>query len=155
HHLHRARTRRCHLAVPAAAAAGGRAVVPERSEKAGAGHMSAVTQMAVLGGEAALRAQQSQARLRRRHVGNAIATYTGIGLFVIFAMFPIYWMFITALKQNSDLYSISNNPLWFNIPATWENVSYLFEKTQFVRWCINTLQIAALVVAITLAVSIP
>ncbi len=91
---------------------------------------------------------------RRRLVGSSLA-YVATGLFVLFAIFPVYWMFIATFKQNSDLYSITNNPFWFNIPATWENVSYLFEKTQFVRWCINTLEIALLVVAITLLVSIP
>ena len=100
-------------------------------------------------------AHRSRRRIhRRRLVSNSLA-YVAIGLFVAFAIFPVYWMFIATFKQNSDLYSINNNPFWFNIPATWENVSYLFKETQFVRWCINTLEIALLVVSITLLVSIP
>jgi len=101
------------------------------------------------------RSRRSQQRLRRRHLAIGAGTYAGVGLFVIFAMFPIYWMFITTLKQNSDLYSITNTPFWFSIAPTWDNVSYLFTETNFVRWCINTLEIAVLVVAITLAVAIP
>ena len=100
-------------------------------------------------------AHRSRRRIhRRRLVTNSLA-YVAIGLFVAFAIFPVYWMFIATFKQNSDLYSINNNPFWFNIPATWENVSYLFKETQFVRWCINTLEIALLVVTITLLVAIP
>ena len=104
---------------------------------------------------AATLARRSQIRLRRRHLLASTGTYVGVGAFVLFAIFPVYWMFIATFKQNSDLYSITDNPFWFNIAPTWDNVTYLFQKTQFVRWCINTLEIAVLVVAITLAVAIP
>ena len=40
--------------------------------------------------------------------------YTAITLLVVIAAFPFYWMLITAFKTNTDLYSVSNIPLWFN-----------------------------------------
>src|SRR5262249_15179721 len=135
HHLDRARPRGGDQPVPVPIPAGRRTVVPEHPQEARARHMSA----AVLDSRAL--ASRSRRRLRRRHVAASVGTYVGVGLFVLFAIFPVYWMFIATFKQNSDLYSISNNPFWFNIPATWDNVAYLFEKTQFVRWCINTLEI--------------
>ena len=34
-----------------------------------------------------------------------------MGIYVVITAFPFYWMFITAFKTNSDLYTLSNNPL--------------------------------------------
>jgi multiple sugar transport system permease protein len=99
--------------------------------------------------------QRSRRRLRRKHFTASALTYIGVGIFVIFAVFPVYWMFITTFKQNADLYNLDGNPFWFNMPATWDNMNLLLQKTNFVRWCINTLEIAVLVVAITLLVAIP
>lgn len=100
-------------------------------------------------------ALQAQRRLRRRHLSASVLTYLAVGVFVVFAVFPVYWMFITTFKQNSDLYNLDGNPFWFNAAATWDNVRLLIYKTNFVRWCINTLEIALLVVAITLLVALP
>jgi hypothetical protein len=32
-------------------------------------------------------------------------------------VFPIYWMAITAFKQDPDLYRMDQFPLWFHLPA--------------------------------------
>jgi multiple sugar transport system permease protein len=100
-------------------------------------------------------AQRANRRLQRRHFTASALTYIGVGIFVVFAVFPVYWMFITTFKQNADLYNLDGNPFWFNMAATWDNVNLLLHKTNFIRWCINTLEIAILVVAITLLVAIP
>jgi len=99
--------------------------------------------------------QRARRRLRRRHATAGVLTYLAVGIFVVFAIFPVYWMFITTFKQNSDLYNLDGNPFWFNLAPTWNNVNLLLHQTNFIRWCINTLEIALLVVAITLAVAIP
>jgi len=99
--------------------------------------------------------QRAKRRLQRRHLTAGALTYVAVGIFVLFAVFPVYWMFITAFKQNADLYNLQANPFWFNLNPTWDNVNLLLNKTNFIRWCINTLEIAVFVVAITLAVAIP
>ena len=104
---------------------------------------------------ASAESQRARKRMRRRHATAGFLTYVAIGIFVVMAIFPVYWMFITTFKQNADLYNLDGNPFWFNLPATWDNVRLLIYKTNFVRWCLNTLEIAVLVVAITLAVAIP
>jgi multiple sugar transport system permease protein len=75
--------------------------------------------------------------------------------FVVIAAFPFYWMLITALKTNSDLYNVSNIPFWFSQPPTLEHFRYLFEHTLFARWLLNSLIIGVCVVAITLATAMP
>lgn len=81
--------------------------------------------------------------------------FLGVTFFVILAAFPFYWMVITAFKQNSDLYDITNTPFWFNEPPTLEHIKYLFEQTLFTRWLLNSLVIGLCVTAITLVTAVP
>ena len=79
----------------------------------------------------------------------ALAVYT------LITVFPFYWMLITTFKQNSDLYSETNNPLWFNAPPTLDNIQYLLEQTRFLTWMWNSLIIGVGVVIITLVLAVP
>jgi multiple sugar transport system permease protein len=81
--------------------------------------------------------------------------YGAVAFFVILCAFPFYWMLITSLKTNPDLYSITNIPFWFNDAPTLEHYRYLFEHTQFVRWLLNSLVIGVCVTAITLVTALP
>ena len=84
-----------------------------------------------------------------------VAFFFGIAFFVILAAFPFYWMVITAFKQNSDLYDITNVPFWFNEPPTLEHLIYLFKETLFARWLLNSLIIGVCVTVITLVTAVP
>ena len=90
----------------------------------------------------------------RRRLESAL-TYLLVGIFVFVFAFPVVWMAITAIKQNADLYPDDAIPFWFKLPPTWDNFQLLFSQTQFVRWTINTAEIALLVVLITLLVAVP
>jgi multiple sugar transport system permease protein len=78
-----------------------------------------------------------------------------LGLYTVVTVFPFYWMIITIFKQNSDLYSETNNPLWFNAAPTLSNVQYLLEQTRFLTWMLNSLIIGVGVVVITLLLAVP
>jgi multiple sugar transport system permease protein len=78
-----------------------------------------------------------------------------LAIYSLFAVFPFYWMVITTFKQNSDLYNLANNPLWFNAAPTLANVQYLLEQTRFVTWMANSMIIGVCVVAITLILAVP
>jgi multiple sugar transport system permease protein len=78
-----------------------------------------------------------------------------MAIYVVIAVFPFYWMLITALKKNSDLYELNNSPLIFNEPPTLEHIEYLFGRTLFGTWMLNSLIIGVLVVAITLLTAVP
>jgi multiple sugar transport system permease protein len=84
-----------------------------------------------------------------------IAFFFGVAFFVILAAFPFYWMVITAFKQNSDLYDVTNVPFWFNEPPTLEHLVYLFKETLFTRWLLNSLTIGVCVTMITLVTAVP
>jgi multiple sugar transport system permease protein len=84
-----------------------------------------------------------------------LSFYGAVALFVAMTAFPFYWMLITSLKSNPDLYNVTNIPFWFNEAPTLEHYRYLFEQTMFARWLLNSLIIGVCVVAITLVAAVP
>jgi multiple sugar transport system permease protein len=94
------------------------------------------------------------ARVIKKALGE-VSFFGAVAFFVILTAFPFYWMVITSLKANSDLYSVENIPFWFNEAPTLEHYRYLFEQTFFVRWLLNSLVIGVCVVAITLVTAVP
>jgi multiple sugar transport system permease protein len=93
-------------------------------------------------------------RVSRWQRGTMLRVIT-LGVYTLLTVFPFYWMIITTFKQNSDLYSETNNPLWFNAPPTLDNVTYLLEQTRFLTWMLNSLIIGVGVVIITLVTAVP
>jgi len=91
---------------------------------------------------------------RRRRLGR-VGLYSLVAAFTLFAAFPFAWGLITAFKANQDLYNRDNNPFIFNIHPTLEHVRLLFQATAFDTFVRNTVVVAVLVVAITLAASLP
>jgi len=83
------------------------------------------------------------------------AFYSAVAFYVIICAFPFYWMVITSLKENSDLYNVANIPFWFTDPPTLEHFQYLFHQTPFGRWLLNSLVIGVCVVAITVVTAVP
>jgi len=94
-----------------------------------------------------------------RRLGGLILHRAVILLFTAFAVFPFYWMAITAFKQNADLYvgatNTQHNPFIFNQPPTLDHLRILFGQTLYPTWLVNTLVIGAVVVAITLVLTVP
>jgi multiple sugar transport system permease protein len=88
---------------------------------------------------------------RRRH----LLIYAALTPYLFIAIFPIYWMLITAFKQEPDLYVMGNVPFWFNLPPTMKNFYTLFYLTNFGSWIINTMTISAWVAVITLLTAVP
>lgn len=89
--------------------------------------------------------------MTRRHV----LIYAGLAPFVVIAVFPIYWMAITAFKQDADLYRMDVAPFWFHLPPTLEHFTRLFTETYFTAQLANTVQLAVCVVAITMVTAVP
>lgn len=83
-----------------------------------------------------------------------IATfYVPLGGFLVFLLFPFYWMLVTALKPNRDLYNLAQNPLWTWTP-TFDHFRKLLYDTHFLPWLRNTLVIAVGATVLSLAVSL-
>src|SRR5713101_6701467 len=79
--------------------------------------------------------------------------YVPMALFLLFLLFPFYWMVITSVRPDGELYrpwnAVNYNPFWTWKP-TWDHVRYLFEETLFASWLWNTTFIALASTAISL-----
>ncbi len=79
--------------------------------------------------------------------------YIPLALFVLSLLFPFYWMAITTVRPDSELYRPWNAPnyapFWTANP-TWEHIKYLLEETLFSTWMLNTMLISLLSTLISL-----
>jgi multiple sugar transport system permease protein len=79
--------------------------------------------------------------------------YIPLGVFVTWLLFPFYWMLITSIRPDRELYrpwmAPNYAPFWTSHP-TLEHVTNLLTDTLFIRWMANTLFIACVSTLISL-----
>ena len=79
--------------------------------------------------------------------------YIPLTVFVIGTLFPFYWMLITSIRPDAELYrswrAVNNAPFWTTHP-TLEHFRDLMAKTTFPKWLWNTFFIACVSTAISL-----
>jgi len=75
--------------------------------------------------------------------------YIPLFLFVFVMLFPFFWMFITSIKPDAELYNPRLSPFVVREP-TLEHWETLFGTTLFVEWAINTLWVALASTAVSL-----
>jgi len=93
----------------------------------------------------------SLAQQKRRKI-----TYSYLALipFLVFFLFPLYWMLLTSFKPDSEITSLKGIPLIINSVPTLDHYKYILFETRYVRWFWNTFQISAVVTVITIVVSV-
>jgi multiple sugar transport system permease protein len=79
----------------------------------------------------------------------SIRLWLPLGAYMIFTLFPFYWMAVTSLKPNSELYNRKIMPLIVYHP-TLKHYADLLSQTNFLEWTWNTLLVAAVSTAISL-----
>ena len=92
---------------------------------------------------------------RHKEVRRHLLIYAGLTPFLVIAVFPIFWMAITAIKQDADLYLVGAVPFWFRQSPTWHNFDFLFHSTSYGAWIVNTMLISFWVSAITILTAVP
>ena len=91
----------------------------------------------------------------RRKITNRALLYLALLFYLAISVFPLYWMFMAAFKEDVDLIDTSVSPFWFRRPLSLDHFRVLFAHTNFLTWYSNTYVIAALVLVITLGVCLP
>ncbi len=79
--------------------------------------------------------------------------YLPLVMYLVFLLFPFYWMVNTVFKSDKELYDMSLNPFYIHHP-TLHNIVRLFTETIFLRWMANTFFVAILATLISLAASL-
>lgn len=74
--------------------------------------------------------------------------YLPLTAFVILGLFPFYWMLITSIKPNRELYSQKVMPLVVHQPTLKHYIDLLTE-TNFLTWTYNTLLVAVVTTVIS------
>jgi multiple sugar transport system permease protein len=92
---------------------------------------------------------------RAKEIRRHLLIYLGLVPFLAIAVFPIFWMAVTAVKQESDLYRMDVVPFWFHQAPTWKNFDILFNRTFYRDWIVNTMAVSFWVSVITLATAVP
>jgi multiple sugar transport system permease protein len=86
----------------------------------------------------------------------ALWLYIPIFMFLIFVLLPFYWMTITSLKQDLNIFDLDANPFWFNMAPTlshfWDLINP--DKTDFLIWMQNSFMVAGLATLISVSIGI-
>ncbi|MCC6719338.1 MAG: carbohydrate ABC transporter permease [Acetobacteraceae bacterium] len=72
-----------------------------------------------------------------------------LAFYVVFTLFPFYWMAVTSLKPNRELYNPRNMPLIVHHPTLKHYVD-LLQETSFLQWTWNTMLVAVVSTVISL-----
>ena len=83
----------------------------------------------------------------------AVRVWLPVGFFLLLALFPFYWMAITSVKPNAELYNRNMMPLLVHNPTLKHYVGLLTE-TSFLLWTWNTLLVAVISTAISLVLGV-
>jgi multiple sugar transport system permease protein len=85
--------------------------------------------------------------LRRTFKG--IGVYGGLAFFLIIMLFPFYFMLVTSIKPDAEIYDMRQFPLIVKEP-TLHHYQYLLAKTRFLLWLKNSAVVAVLSTVISL-----
>lgn len=83
-----------------------------------------------------------------------IAAYACLGIFVIFFLFPPYYMLVTSLKTNAEIAELASNPWIVTDGVTFGHYKHLLTESSFPRFFLNTTIVTVVVVAITMVISV-
>lgn len=82
-----------------------------------------------------------------------INIYLPLAAYLVFLLFPFYWMTLVSFKPTNDLFDMKFNPFWIQ-HFTLDNYLYLFENTEFASWLKNTLIVSIVSTALSLVCSV-
>jgi multiple sugar transport system permease protein len=79
--------------------------------------------------------------------------YIPLCAFIFLLLFPFYWMMVTTVRPDNELYrpwnAVNYAPFWTTHP-TLDHIKYLLDETLFSTWMLNTLLISIAATAISL-----
>ncbi len=82
-----------------------------------------------------------------------VCLYLPLGTFAIVTLFPFYYMAVTSIRPDREMYIPWNRPNFapfWTLHPTLEHFALLFRETLFARWLLNTLIISVLSTGIAL-----
>ncbi len=93
-------------------------------------------------------------RSRGARLRSSIFGYANIIPFVAFALFPFYYMIITSLKKDAELYNLKSIPFLIQSGMISDHYRYLLFRTEFLTWMTNSLIISVVATSVSLVIAI-
>ncbi len=92
-------------------------------------------------------------KLYRWQVGKKTALAAAMLLFIVFLLFPFFWMLLTSVRPDQDFLRMSREP--FSISGvTFDHYIFLLTETKFVRWLWNSFFVASIASAIAIFIGL-
>jgi len=95
-----------------------------------------------------------------RFISRKLWFYLAIALLLIIVLFPFYWMFITSLKTNMQLYDFSGNLFWVRKPSLVNYISLFETQSRAVfatagirQWATNSIYVSVITTFISVVIS--
>jgi len=86
-----------------------------------------------------------------RESGGVVARLAVLVPFLVFVLFPFFWIIITSLKSTSQI--SERRSIFWPEPATLEQYNHLLTGTGFLTWAMNSIFVAAAATLISVALS--
>jgi multiple sugar transport system permease protein len=93
-------------------------------------------------------------RSRGARLRSSLFGYANIIPFVAFALFPFYYMIITSLKKDAELYNLKSIPFLIQSGVITDHYRYLLFRTEFLTWMKNSLIISVVATSVSLVIAI-
>jgi multiple sugar transport system permease protein len=93
-------------------------------------------------------------RSRGARIVSSTFGYANLIPYLLFALFPFYYMVITSLKNDAELYDLKAVPFLIQTGVITDHYRYLFFKTEFLTWMKNSLIISVTATSISLVIAI-
>jgi multiple sugar transport system permease protein len=74
--------------------------------------------------------------------------------FILFALFPFYFMLVTSFKSDGELYDLKAVPFLIQRGATLEHYQLLLRDTPFLTWLFNSVLVSVLATGISIVIAI-
>ncbi len=87
-----------------------------------------------------------------RRLGS-VGAYLGLFPYLGFALFPFYWMLLTSLRRNAEIYDVTHLSFWVERGVTVQHYGFLLTRTQFPVWFWNSLLVSVVATALSVAIS--
>ncbi|MGH7332482.1 MAG: carbohydrate ABC transporter permease [Candidatus Rokuibacteriota bacterium] len=93
-------------------------------------------------------------RSRGARLRSSIFGYVNVIPFVAFALFPFYYMIVTSLKKDAELYNLTSVPFLIQSGVISDHYRYLLFRTEFLTWMKNSFIISVVATSVSVVVAI-
>jgi len=90
----------------------------------------------------------------RTLLGQLFTLHLPLVPFILFSLFPFYFMVVTSFKSDGELYDLKAVPFLIQRGATLEHYQLLLRDTPFLTWLFNSVLVSVLATGISIVIAI-